>query len=268
MKNKDFDKEWIYYETLVPGYVEKYSMRGIRARNKAILDKLNDNDNPKEVRNLKDKLIENNLPLAKRFAERIGDTANWNRETREDAYCECCLALTKMVNELDTHDHDMCGKYFQTRLAFNLRNHLYYETCVKKNDTNMCEFVPFVEEEHPVEDKENLRLNLPLIINIIDRCSLPDRYRDAFVLFFNGDPEESSEPWDLETIADKIGLTRERTRQIVVKVTQKLERIIRHHIREKNYCIEDFFTCQNDINLERVTLKMQKRKPAWFEKYL
>ena len=68
MSTPQTEKYWTYYSSLVPGYKEKYGLRGMRERNRKLLKRLKTAQG-KERKRLQNLLAENNLPYAKYVSE-------------------------------------------------------------------------------------------------------------------------------------------------------------------------------------------------------
>ena len=269
MTNQDSEKEWIYYETLVPGYVEKYSMSGIRDRNKKLLDRLRKSTSPLETKKAKDLLAENNLPLAKYIAERFKQGRDWNKDTKEDAFSECCLAMVQFLNKMGTTEDDLNQKFFQIRLTQAMWAHLY-EEYVRKGNLHDLDLVPFTEE-HDVEAADTANhLNMPLVLELVGAITSCHN-RDIFVLYVYGDPqEENARPRCFDEIATFYDMPKNSVCNSVTKTTKKLVTLVRGLIRSGYYKYEDFFG--PDIRTQRKDIEPvfvpKIPEPAWFEKYL
>ena len=271
MKNEDTNKEWIYYETLVPGYVKKHSMRGIRERNAKLLDRLRKSTSPHETKQVKDLLAENNLPLAKYIAERFKQGRDWNRDSKDDAFSECCLAMVKFLNKMGTTEDDLNQRFFQVRLSQAMWAHLYLEYITKgsRRDLNL---IPF-SEENDIETKDAVHLNIPLVIDILNSIATC-RNRDIFILYTFGNPDEGFiRPYYFNEIGEIFDLSSQQINNIVIKTKKKFLSFVSYLIKKGYYDYEDFFAPEFqvkkiDINLTTVPKRPAQERHAWFEKYL
>lgn len=208
--------EWQYYCKKVPGYVKKYSDRGMRDKNRKIFKKL-PRASGKELRTLRDSLIENNLPLARMVAERFATRRNIPKDTVEDLYQDCCLALTDHVNSIiQKKKYDV--RPFQSGIFYRMYYSLLNKSKSETDITRRFPVIQFDDETYNTNDLKELP-NREYLDEIIGICLAE---RPARMLRYLYLPENENERMDLEQVAIRHGLTRERTRQIVVKAKRIL----------------------------------------------
>ena len=220
--------DWIYYSSLVPGYKEKYGLRGMRARNRKLLKSLKSAQG-EERKMLQNLLAENNLPYAKYISEIYCDY--YGLGNRKEEYYQICLsALAKQI--LSLHDEDDYRQaYFQ--------NALYFKMLAQINNArklsiieNKCSFIQFDEEMFPQEteqsaDKEQLLRYIHYF--------LTEREATIIEWYYFGNEKRHIMPECFEDIGFYFGLTKERTRQIRDKALKKIRKIFFQLANEKDY---------------------------------
>ena len=232
MKTTDYsaDREWIYYASLVPGYAEKYGLRDMRKRNRKFFNKIHKTTDPQQLHQLKQQLIDNNRPLARYVAEAYAIHQHWSKEQIDDAYQDCCCALTKYIisNDLSySHTYHQVG-FYKTMTAY-LSNKIRSRIA-----ENICTFIPFNEETHLME--EELAVDKNLLLFFISITGRSRRDKEILRLYFFGDPDKYILPYSAEDIAFYLNMSRGRVYQIKEKMLKKLRNTIKYY----HYTIEDF----------------------------
>ena len=227
------DNDWVYYSTLIPGYVEKYGLRGIRDRNRKLLKELKSSRSDEKKDRCRRDLVENNLPLAKYTAERWRMRNNLSADDADDAFHDCVIAMSNYINNLKGNDFvSIC---FQVSLYTRMNQYLYNGD-IRKTIENTASSVPFDEENYvPQEEDVTYGINKLLIHQIASHLMSP-RDMDILWMYYGID----CTPCDLETIAERIGLTRERVRQLVAKRTRKLKQSITYSLNHREITVDDF----------------------------
>ena len=253
--------DWIYFSTMVEGYVDKYGMRGIRERNKRIIKQLAKADSPEKELRIRQKLVENNLPLAKAMAERRGYTKRWDKEKCEQAYADCCFGLTTFCIKKLPKDNKAFLKpnYFQTAIYFHMFNELNRKP-TGQDIYNYAERITFDENSFPADIKQ--RVDLRQLQRLLS--AVPDREKEILQLYFltEGDENVSS----LEDIGECYGLTRERTRQLKEKALKR----IRQYASFVNSTWSDFIS-EEPFVLEEplpVVPAIKKEHMGWLGKFI
>lgn len=233
MSTPQTEKHWIYYSSLVPGYKEKYGLRGMRDRNRKLLKwlKTAQGEERKKLQNL---LAENNLPYAKYVSERYCNY--YGLASKKEEYYQICLsALAKHI--LSLHDEDDYRQvYFQ--------NGMYYKMLSRIKNTerlsiieNKCTFVSFDENTFPQETK--MIPDKEQIFRYLKMC-LTEREINIIEWYYFGNTNLHIMPESLEDIGFTIGLTRERVRQIMEKALKKVRKVFNALANEKDFSIEIF----------------------------
>lgn len=227
------DNDWVYYSTLIPGYVKKYGLRGIRDRNRKLLKELKRSRSDERKDRCRRDLVENNLPLAKYAAERWKKYNNLSDTDAEDAFHDCVVAMSNFIHDLKKDD--LVPNYFQVRLYTRMSQYLRNDENRKTLENTMT-LEPFNEEGYvPQDDETTYGINKLLIHQIASHLMGP-RDMDILWMYYGID----CTPCDLETIAERLGLTRERVRQLMVKSTKKLQRSITYSLNHREITVDDF----------------------------
>ena len=240
----DFKQQWTYMSSLVPGYVDQYTLRGVRKRNKRLLKQLEKASSQAETDRVNALLIDNNRPLAMYVAWRFAKGRGWSREKTMDAYQECCVFLTEQVRKTKP-EGDFAPSHFQVHIYYYMLGHL---DCMYNYKTveNHSVFVPFEEEEYPLET--DATLNKEFIREYFEYATryVPDRDRRIFLDYYLGDDEVYGDTIpNLETIAFYYDLTKEGVRQIVNKTIRKLRKVVKYHMDMGLIHPEDFTSQKN-----------------------
>lgn len=250
--------DWIYFSTLVEGYVDKYGIQGIRKRNRLLLRELAKEQSPEKELRIRQKLVENNLPLAKAMAERRGFTKGWNKYQREQAYADCCLGLTTFcIKKLrkENGDYSKPG-YFQSAIYYHMFNELNRKPS-GQDVFNYAEKVVFDEEDFPADTEQKVDLrHLQRLL-----AAVPERDAAIVQLYYLTEGDENVSA--LEDIGDCFGVTRERARQIKEKALKK----IRHYAAFINCSRSDFLSDEPfvlDEPLPVMPSKNNRDKPNGF----
>lgn len=238
--------EWTYYCTLIPGYVEKYGLRGMRKRNSKMLRELQKTHDPDHIRNICRSLVENNLPLARYIAE------YWNRrhknpcEEVNDTFHDCVIAMSEYIHSLEEEDFNL--KHFQVRLYTVMYNQLASATKQEQFENTSCS-VSFDECLHSPDEEPRYGINKEFVFKLFN-IAASIRSSDIIRLYYFGDEEKHTGPMDLETIGDRYGLTRERTRQLMVKAFDELRHFLTYVFNETGTTYDDFLVevdpCRQD----------------------
>ena len=235
----DNNSEWVYMSNLVPGYVDKYTLRGIRKRNTRILKRLQKAPGTDARRAVCDELIDNNRPLAQYVAWCYAKRHGLTDEQRQDAFQECCVTMVERLRIFVEGD-DLQVEHMQRDLFLRMLSRL---NALSKQRTidNEVSFVPFEEDDYPLEkgettDTEFVRSYAYSLLNYV-----PDRNREIFLDYYLGDAEKYGDYTpDVETIALYYDLTRERVRQILEKTRKKLRAMAAQQLRKGLVKPEDF----------------------------
>ena len=239
------EKNWTYYSSLVPGYVEKHSLRGIRDRNKALLKQLKKTRSKAKEKEICDLLVENNRPLAMYMAHRHGLNNGLTSEQIQDAYQECCVELATKTGKI-RNEKLYSPSLFQTALSLCMRarlNNLDNKAIIENKETP----VPFDEQTFPAEkektiDREYLR-------RYILHMPLPERDVRIVIEYYLGDEEKYGDMQPgLELISFHYDISKERVRQILLKTTKKIKKITEYYVRKGKVHIEDFFSDTTNIS--------------------
>lgn len=234
------DKQpWVYYSDLVPGYAEKYTNRGMRERNAALLKKLRRCRKRESTEPLRRALVENNLPLAKAIAERHAWSHRLSQAEADDAFQDAVLGLAQFIDEAGKKEFSDLG-VFTRRICSKMRFAIIQNN-VARIPENRWERVPFDDETDwsTPDDVADVGINKELIFRLM-RLVVSNRDREIVLLYFFGDPEAGTEPLDLEEIGNRVGLTRERIRQTINKSLKKTAKLIRHIRNNTDAQFEDF----------------------------
>lgn len=228
---------WVYYSTLVPGYVEKYSLRGMRERNTAYLKAIRRLRNPDKIEPYRRLLVENNLPLARFVAERYAYACQLSREEAEDVFQDCVLTLAEYIAEAGKEEFKD-QKLFQHTIYLRMKSTAVYTRKIKTIE-NYCEFVPFDEERMSPEEEPVYGANAELLFRVL-RMSLSQRQIDIIREFY-------LDGLELEVIGEKHMLTRERVRQIKNNAIDKAQEFLSKLFNQYNLDKDDFLV---EIGLE------------------
>lgn len=234
----DFSEKqpWVYYSDLVPGYAEKYTNRGMRERNAVLLKKLRRCRKRESTEPLRRALVENNLPLAKAIAERHAWSHRLSQAEADDAFQDAVLGLAQFIRDADKKefsDPDTFRKRMCSKMHFAIIQNGNYKT-----PENQWERIPF-DDGVDWSTPPDVGINKELVFRLM-RLVVSDRDREIVLLYFFGDPEAGTEPLDLETIGDRVGLTRERVRQTINKSLEKTAKLIRYIRNNTDVAYEDF----------------------------
>lgn len=225
------DGKWVYFSQHVPGYIQRYTFRGMRSRNKKLLERIALSKGDKAATDFfKSLLVENNLPLARAVAENIGYARDWSDDKVEDAFMVCCLAMQRMVNDLREELIENQG-WFQQSLYIRMRSALQNEFVLRRTLENdeENEFIPFDENDFPTEDVHD-KVNYRLLLRLLEYCS--HSKRDLELL-----KDHFLRNMSLEEVGIRHDLTRERVRQIVAKHI----RVMRKYCARRKLSLEDFY---------------------------
>lgn len=233
MSTPQTEKYWTYYSSLVPGYKEKYGLRGMRERNRKLLKRLKTAQG-KERKRLQNLLAENNLPYAKYVSEIYCNY--YGLTSKKEEYYQICLsALAKHI--LSLHDEDDYRQaYFQNGMYYKMLGQISGAGKLSIIE-NKCIFVSFDENTFPQEikmvpDKEQIFRYL--------RICLTEREINIIEWYYFGNAELHIMPESFEDIGFTIGLTRERVRQIMEKALKKVRKVFNALANEKDFSIEIF----------------------------
>lgn len=216
-----------YFSEFIDGYIEAHGLRGIKDRNISLLEKLRNAKNEDEENRIIWSLVENNRPLAKRTSMIKYAVSGWADEDARDAYQDTLLKLAetykKKLNLLKTMNIDEFQKmtYYACKNAncefqrkFNNRQDILDNDAIF-NEIDTCE---------PI--KEYLNIDIEYLFSTMKILTPRERY--VIETYFFGDPINGIKGLDEDSynkaqIAKVIGVTRERTRQIIEKSLRKIK---------------------------------------------
>ena len=219
---------WIYYSTLVPGYIEKYGMEGMRRRNRQLLEMAYKARNEEELCPIVELLADNNRPLAMFIADRWTKSQKTLAADRDEVFQECCYAMIIYIKKALAER--LSQSFFQARLYSAMSTHMQNKESIEKR--HYIETVPFQEEEHPFEEEKHYLLNEKFL-----RTLLTERETNVLKCFFGIGCKEHS----LEEIGEKFLVTRERARQIKEKALRKLTGKVGSILNNTNLTRDDFY---------------------------
>ncbi len=231
------NKEWVYYSELVPGYLEKWSNHEIRRRNERFLKKLKKGPDEEACKKIKQDLIENNLPLARYIADYVYLKNKSHLLTVEDAYQNCCIALTRYIyampcDEIPTKGHFQIDIYFRMLGALNSQ-------LGRKEPEMQFEKVAFNENDYPVDDTAEC-INRQALLDILQVfCSQRDM--EIMQCYWFGDPKNYIEPFDSERISDTYNLCRASISRINVSTLKKLRKHLPRLLKKKQLTMDFFY---------------------------
>lgn len=229
---------WVYYSTLVPGYVERFGIRGMRKRNRMLLEQLRQTRDEASVASLKGLLIENNLPLAMYAAHRLHPWSPSRKNDVWDNYSDACIALTEYVNGLGKDDDYPPYQFFQVR-AYQRMYGVIVKPTFQESFENQMVTVPFDENDYPQEDEQPVVANRDFLLEVMEHVN-PKRNVDIVRMFYFGDEYSDGRPMDLEEISDRLMLVRERVRQIKEKTIRNTRDYVYYLYENKGVNLEDF----------------------------
>ena len=217
---------WKYYSELVPGYVEKYSNKGMRERNRKILKQLEGTTGERRL-HLENLLAENNQPLAKYVAERYGAYLGWNKAERQDAFQECCAEIIGYIRKME---NGLSPVYFQHGIYLAMTSRLQ-RLDIRRKEMTIRADKEFIETDYipePEAPKANKETLTQLAYYVLQE-------RDAAVLcdYYFGDEENYIVPMNADDVAMKYGITSATIYNIVNKGIDKLAEYVRNSKRGK-----------------------------------
>lgn len=261
----DFSEKqpWVYYSNLVPGYVEKYTNRGMRKRNDRLLAKLRGCSKPESTEPLRRALVENNLPLAKAIAERHAWSHRLSQSETDDAFQDAVLGLAQFI--MDADEKEFSDPVVFTRRICSKMHFAIVQNSVFRIPENQWEKVPFDDETDwsTPDDVADVGIHKELVFRLMDHV-VPKRNREIVYLYFFGDPDSDSRPLELKEIGYRTDLTRESVRRIIVKTLNKTARYISHLRNSTDAQFEDFvYNLDETYTLyEAPTLTVTKVRPV------
>lgn len=237
----DFSEKqpWVYYSNLVPGYVEKYTNRGMRKRNDRLLAKLRRCRKRESTEPLRRALVENNLPLAKAIAERHARFHRLSQAEADDAFQDAVLGLAQFIDEAGKKEFSDPG-VFTRRICAKMRFAIVQNSVVRIPE-NQWERVPFDDETdwNTPDDVADVGIHKELVFRLMAHVA-SKRNSEIVYLYFFGDPDSDSSPLDLEEIGYRTDLTRQSVHRIIVKTLKKTARYISHLRNSTDARYEDF----------------------------
>lgn len=249
-----YNNDWVYYSHHVEGYTAKYGDRGIRDRNGKILKSFKKEQDPGKLIQIRQQLVENNLPLARAVAEQRAHTKRWKQEKTEEAYANCCLALTMYCMQKLPHKESISANYFQVCVYYHMLNAV--NDMHEGNDVyDLCEIEPLDEETVPAETKTAVNLrHLQRLFRYV-----PERdYRIIMYSFIGKD----GIPYDNETIADYFGITTARVYMLKNKAIEKIKKQLTHfHLTTDDFLMDETFQLESAITEEITYRKINKYFP-------
>lgn len=239
---RDPDGNWIYFSKLLPGYTEKYTLRGVRERNRHLVRLLSGAVGEGDGDRIRDLLIDNNRPLARFAAAKWARMNGWTDAEEDDAYQENCLALTLFFRTMQPGDYDGKSHGFLSIAMFAaMRNNIYAKTH-RKSAENLLEAVPYNEEAFPQE--ETFGIDTEYLFSFIDKRlrTEPQRSRQILLQYFLGDPDSYIEPMQSEDVALYHDLTRNAVLTRINKTLKLLNETQRNYAWNLGmYRKQDFF---------------------------
>lgn len=246
----DVDR-YYYFSEFVDGYVDDHGLRGIRNRNAKYLKELG-KASPEEKTAIIWKLVENNRPMLMREATRMYSLFPWTKEDLEDAYEDAVLLLANAyfarTDSLADYDTSKLGylTMFTARNACNI-----YNTKLKRlKEAGIHDTEPFGEDTTIIPEEKILNVDQS---ELMDAAKLLNtRERKMFLLSIFGNTVTYGVPgelFNLEYIGELFGITRERTRQILIKSIRKLRRLDKTEgLREKIFSTDTDY----EYGMERI----------------
>lgn len=239
--------DWVYFARLVPGYAGKWSLRGMRERNRRWLQRLLNADTETERLHFRNLLAENNQPLAMRVACNYGKTFDWPQDRILEEFQNGCLYLTEYLSRNDIPDN---AAYLQVRLYMGLTSTLSNSLKTATFD-NLAEMVPFHEEDFPVEG-ETKKVNKETLARFIRQLPYTgqnspkqrlnhERNKEILLDWLFGDPVNYVCPFDADMISNRYDITRNMVWTIVHKMEQELKKYIHWSLNHTAYRREDFY---------------------------
>lgn len=219
--------DWTYYSNMVPGYAAKYGNRGMRDRNRLLLDGIK--ANPEAGADLRVLLAENNLPLAMRVACTYQHLHHTTDAEVWDDYQEACIELVSFTRSAEVLD--LTPGQFQVRAYRRMAGVVWgkHKIWIDNERVYFDEAVELIPTDFDaVPDFPDPRADRKALLRLL-RLALPQRSAAILELFYFGDGH-LIEPGDAELIGWRYGLTRERIWQIVNKSIRHLRRITAHGV--------------------------------------
>lgn len=214
--------DWVYYSTKIPGYNDKYGIRGMRDRNRLLLAGLQ--AHPEAGASLREILAENNLPLAMRCACNYQYLHHTTEEELWDDYQDAAVELLSYVRGDEILE--LTPGVFQVRAyrrmsAVLWRKHSIWVDNGRILIDDAVEFIP--TDFDSVPDLPDPRVDRASLLRLL-RTALPSRSASIVALFYFGDGD-LIEPGDAELIGWRYNLTRARVWQILNRSIRHLRRL-------------------------------------------
>ena len=242
MPIRDNEGNWTYLSERVPGYVDRHGLKGIRRRNARLLDELHACTDGSEAEAVKDRLIENNLPLARYVAEIYALNRNWTKEDVEDAFQECCLALTTYIKRKTSENNIFSdGGYFSMAIYYSMTGRLKHLHGPDAEERKI-KTVPYEEEAVPIY--ENRKADVDYLREFIGKVPIAERDRTMLSWFHFGNEKRHVPQESAEDIAIFFGLATGSAFNRLQKTKEKLAKMGKMMLsgRYNTPAIEDFFT--------------------------
>lgn len=242
MPIKDSEGNWTYLSERVPGYVDRHGLKGIRKRNARLLDELRACGNRTEAEAMQDRLIENNLPLARYVAEMYSLNRYWTKDEIDDAFQECCLALTAYIKG-KTKDNNIFsdGGYFSMAIYYSMTGRLRHLHGPDAEERKI-KTVPYDDEA--ISPYETRKPDIGYLRDFIAKIPMEERDRTMLTWFHFGNEKRHVAQESTEDIAYFFGLTTGTVFNRLKKIRKKLAKMGKMMLsgRYNTPAIEDFFT--------------------------
>lgn len=250
MKTSDGREIWIYYSSLIPGYAEKYGLRGMRERNRKLLPALSRARNEQKRETLRKSLLENNLPLAMYTADMWRKKHHMTREQRDDLFQDSVICLSGYIHSLEGDDFK--PGFFQARCFWRMWGSLNSQF-----ESIQLRTVPatrFVEEEFIPEQDESYVINTTLLFDIAR--VLTERENDIIRRLYG----IGCDLEDPGTIGLDYILSRDRVRKIADKAIKKLQKHINYSLNNHEVSIDDFLAMPYELKTPAPYIPFGRKK--------
>ena len=214
--------DWVYYSNKIPGYNEKYGVRGMRERNALLLAGMQ--AHPEACTDLRELLAENNLPLAMRCACNYQYLHHTTEADVWDDYQDACIELLSFVRSdevLELTPGQFQVRAYRRMSAIVWSKHMAWYDNERVFLDERVEFIP--TDFDAVPDLRDPIADRASILHLL-RAALPARSASIVEIYFFGDGG-LIEPGDADLISWRFNLTRARIYQIVNKSIRHLRRI-------------------------------------------
>ena len=242
MPKRNSEGNWTYLSERVPGYVDRHGLKGIRKRNARLLDELRACGDRTEAEAVQNRFVENNLPLARYVAEVYALSRNWKKEDVEDAFQECCLALTAYIKG-KTKDNNIFsdGGYFSMAIYYSMTNRLKHLHGPDAEERKI-KTVPY--DEDAISPYATHKPDIAYLRDFIAKIPMEEREKTMLAWFYFGNEKHYVAQESAEDIAYFFGLVTGTVFNKLQKTREKLAKMGKMMLsgRYNTPTIEDFFT--------------------------